>query len=91
MKEHPQYVATFLNKTVANVTAGMFEDLTTRFFWHADRFDGKPWQPNKDTVARLDMAGVSPIRRFKPVVSNVMRAFVCITGQLERLELRSKI
>jgi hypothetical protein len=91
MKEHPQSVATFLNKTLANAKASMFADLTTRFFWHVDRFDGKPWQPNKDTIERLDMVDMSPILRPKPDVSNTKRAFVCITGQLERLELRNKI
>jgi glycosyltransferase involved in cell wall biosynthesis len=69
MKEHPHSVATFPNKTVAK--ASMFADLTTRFFWHVDRFDGKPWQPNKNTVEQLDMVGISPIRRPKPVFSNI--------------------
>jgi glycosyltransferase involved in cell wall biosynthesis len=91
MKEQLQSVATFLNKTLSNAKVAMFADLTSRFFWHVDRVDGRSWQPNNYTIERLDMVGISPILRPKTVVSNTRRAFVCITGQLARLELTSKI
>lgn len=83
MKKQLQAVATLSDKAVANAKAGMFADLNTQFNWHVNRPDGRPWQRNKLTIDQLDMVGVSPILRPKPVESSAKRAFVCITGQLE--------
>ncbi|CAB9497318.1 Glycosyl transferase [Seminavis robusta] len=84
-------VATFSDNTTANTKSGMFDDLCTRYYWHVNRPDGKEWRPNKLTVERSNVIGKSPILRPIPAVSEPKRAFVCITGQFERLELKSKI
>ena len=87
-------VATFSSGSRGSKT-DMFEDLQRRFRWDVLRPNDSPLpRSNLETEASLyrgDMIGLSPMLPPPNKPKKRKRAFVCITGQFERLELKSKI
>lgn len=94
MKTKMLAVATFSSGARGSKT-DMFGDLQRHFRWDISRPSDSPRLNTKEEVAASSQIGVPPARMLShtkaTAESQTKRAFVCVTGQFERLSLSSKI
>ena len=86
-------VATYSNST-KGTKAHMFTDLQTNFRWDVTRPGDSPRLKTKEEIEASSQIGSPPMFPSPENAApekETKRAFVCITGQFERLALRSKI